>query len=355
MSDTNRTVKITSGGTAGDDRPVTTVSAQTNTSTTKPKTTDTDSAVVVAATSTATAPAPAAPAPAEAVTVSAQTVTSTSTPSGTQPGTGAEAGATLAASTGPSTAPAAPAAAAPAVPAQTPAAAPAPAVTAPAPAVTAPPNLRELVAHLMKVLATTAIEAVDAVVQLMAELRAVLNAPSSLGQGVSNRHASSALHPSDSIVVLLKETLHRASMPGAPSPAPNRARSAHGSVDATPATPVSVMLKSTVPVLANPQRPGPFGLPAPTEEAVTALVAMSISIWALLYSALPGLSGLFAAGATGVRIGYRQAKARVTLHDMKFARFVRSGPIGVVRTGSPAVAPVSIASGDGARHLKIAS
>ncbi|UGU30911.1 hypothetical protein LT350_31130 [Mycolicibacterium smegmatis] len=354
MSDTSRTVKITSGGTADDDRPVTTVSAQTNTSVTKPKTTDADSAVVVAATSTATAPAPAAPAPAEAVTVSAQTVTSTSTPSATQPATGAEAGTTLAAaSTGPSTAQAPPAAPAPAVPVQTPAAAPAPAVTAPAPAVTAPPNLRELVAHLMKVLATTAIEAVDAVVQLMAELRAVLNAPSSLGQGVSNRHASSALHPSDSIVVLLKETLHRASMPGAPSPAPNRARSAHGSVDATPATPVSVMLKSTVPVLANPQRPGPFGLPAPTEEAVTALVAMSI--WALLYSALPGLSGLFAAGATGVRIGYRQAKARVTLHDMKFARFVRSGPIGVVRTGSPAVAPVSIASGDGARHLKIAS
>ncbi|WP_232836123.1 hypothetical protein [Mycolicibacterium smegmatis] len=252
----------------------------------------------------------------------------------------------MAASTGPSTAPAAPAAAAPAVPAQTPAA-------APAPAVTAPPNLRELVAHLMKVLATTAIEAVDAVVQLMAELRSVLDAPSSLGQGVSNRHASSALHPSDSIVVLLKETLHRASMPDAPSPTPNRVRSAHGSVDVTPATPVSAMLKSTVPVLANPQRPGPFGLPAPTEEAVAALVAMSI--WALLYSALPGLSGLLAAGATGVRIGYRQAKARVTLHDMKFARFVRSGPIGVVRTGSPAVAPVSIASGDGARHLKIAS
>lgn len=202
-------------------------------------------------------------------------------------------------------------------------------------------------------LATSAVEAVEAVVALMmADLRVVFGVPS-LGQGVANRHVPNALD-FDSVVVLLKQTLTHSSLSDLSAPTFDRARTSPlGFDELTPVTPVTVMLKSTVPVLADGARhPGSLGLPTPTEQAVTALVAMSI--WALLYSALPGLSGLAAAGATGVRIGYRQAKARMTLHDMEFARFVRSGPIGVVRTGSP-VLVAARADEAAVRHLKIAS
>ncbi|WP_235623993.1 hypothetical protein [Mycolicibacterium goodii] len=325
---------------------MTTVSAQTNTSTIKPKT-ETDPAAPVAPTATA-APAPAAPA--EAVAVSAQTATPSSSPAPAAGSTsGAEAGTTVAAAESRAASAPAPAVStmeAPAVPATAP---PAPAV-----ATAAPPDLRALVAQLLKMLATSAVEAVEAVVALMmADLRVVFGVPS-LGQGVANRHVPNALHPSDSIVVLLKQTLTRSSLSDLSAPTFDRARTSRlGFDELTPVTPVTVMLKSTVPVLADGARhPGSLGLPTPTEQAVTALVAMSI--WALLYSALPGLSGLAAAGATGVRIGYRQAKARMTLHDMEFARFVRSGPIGVVRTGSP-VLVAARADEAAVRHLKIAS
>lgn len=69
------------------------------------------------------------------------------------------------------------------------------------------------------------------------------------------------------------------------------------------------------------------------KEAVTALL-VSVSLWALITAALPGLGGLAAIGATGVRIGYRQAKAGLALRTTELARFAAGGPIGVVRSDS---------------------
>jgi hypothetical protein len=73
--------------------------------------------------------------------------------------------------------------------------------------------------------------------------------------------------------------------------------------------------------------------PSLLEGAVTALL-VSVSLWALITAALPGLGGLAAIGATGVRIGYRQAKAGLALRTTELARFAGGGPIGVVRSDS---------------------
>jgi hypothetical protein len=60
----------------------------------------------------------------------------------------------------------------------------------------------------------------------------------------------------------------------------------------------------------------------------------SPALAALLYAALPGVGGLLIVTGAGVRLGYRQAKARITLQTAGIARFAHSGPIGVVRSGS---------------------
>ncbi len=70
--------------------------------------------------------------------------------------------------------------------------------------------------------------------------------------------------------------------------------------------------------------------------AVTTLLA-SVSLWALLSAALPGLGGLMATGATGVRIGYRQARAGLALHRTDLARFAPTGPLGVVVADSSVI------------------
>ena len=67
--------------------------------------------------------------------------------------------------------------------------------------------------------------------------------------------------------------------------------------------------------------------------AVTALL-VSVSLWALFTAALPGLGGLAAISATGVRIGYRQANAGAALRATGLLRFAAGGPIGVVRSDS---------------------
>jgi len=74
-------------------------------------------------------------------------------------------------------------------------------------------------------------------------------------------------------------------------------------------------------------------VPAFIKGAVAAVV-LSVSLWALFTAALPGLSGLAALSATGMRIGYRQAKAGSALHATELGRFVASGPIGIVRSDS---------------------
>ena len=58
------------------------------------------------------------------------------------------------------------------------------------------------------------------------------------------------------------------------------------------------------------------------------------SLWALAAAALPGVGGLGILTATGVRVGYRQAKAGFVLPAAGIARFARPGPLGVVRSGS---------------------
>jgi hypothetical protein len=87
-------------------------------------------------------------------------------------------------------------------------------------------------------------------------------------------------------------------------------------------------------------------------DAVTA-VAVSVSIWALVYAALPGLGGMLSFGTIGVRIGYRQSSAGIALCSPSMARFVRPGPIGVVRSGSLVSVHVRTTAADRTtRHLR---
>ncbi len=134
----------------------------------------------------------------------------------------------------------------------------------------------------------------------------------------------------NSIVTLLKKILAYSSSMKVGSPTPADALASDFSLDEV-ITSLTSMLQGAAPVLADAWRP--FNAKAtPTQKAVTALVAMSL--WALISAALPGLGGLFAVGATGVRIGYRQAKAGITLRTTELARFAKAGPIGTVRSGS---------------------
>ena len=88
---------------------------------------------------------------------------------------------------------------------------------------------------------------------------------------------------------------------------------------------------SGLPLLGH-TRSGSTGVLSTVERVIGAFVA-SISITALAAFALPGLSALLAACAAGTGIGYRQARAGATLPSVT-ARFVGSGPLGVVRSGS---------------------
>ena len=63
-------------------------------------------------------------------------------------------------------------------------------------------------------------------------------------------------------------------------------------------------------------------------------IRQSPALAALLLAALPGLGGLLVLTGAGTRLGYRQAKAGIALRTAGIARFARSGPIGVVRSGS---------------------
>ena len=60
----------------------------------------------------------------------------------------------------------------------------------------------------------------------------------------------------------------------------------------------------------------------------------SASLAELAVVALPGLCGLLFFTAAGVGIGHRQAKAGFALQTAGIARFARTGPLGVVRSGS---------------------
>jgi hypothetical protein len=230
-----------------------------------------------------------------------------------------------------------------------------PPVPPPAAAAAAAAAIQDLVACFVKALTTSAVDAINAAFQLAADIRAVLGIPWA-GPRKDNTYAAEALLPYSSILVLLKQSLSHSSLSAATVPLAVGNALAAG-FSRSEFVPLAVMLQSTAPALtlADVFRPD-YTEPTPLQKAVTALVA--VSLWALISAALPGLGGLFACGATGVRIGYRQANARAVLHSMEFARFARPGPIGIVRTGSlVAVHPQAVPAEHTAprQHLRLAS
>ncbi len=230
--------------------------------------------------------------------------------------------------------------------------APAPATPAPKAVPVAAPGLGAAVAYLLKTLVIAAVDAVNAIVQLVAELRVTVGIPWATQPGGDLR-TPSALMPHSAIVVLLKKMMSRSlSQSGTPTMLGN--------------TVASGFTMDKIRTLSSSLQPAALALtgikfldcvsPGAVQGAITALAAMSL--WALLSAALPGLGGLFAFAATGMRIGYRQARAGITLPATAFARFARAGPIGVVRTGSlvsvhtRTPAPVQVPP---VRHLRLVS
>ena len=68
------------------------------------------------------------------------------------------------------------------------------------------------------------------------------------------------------------------------------------------------------------------------QHTVDAFLA-PLSMLALAALASPGVAGLLLLGAAGMFVGYRQARAASMLRAVGIARFVKSGPLGVVRSG----------------------
>jgi len=68
------------------------------------------------------------------------------------------------------------------------------------------------------------------------------------------------------------------------------------------------------------------------QHTVDAVLA-PLSVAALAALASPGATGLVLLCAAGMFIGYRQARAASMLRAVGTARFVKSGPLGVVRSG----------------------
>ena len=68
------------------------------------------------------------------------------------------------------------------------------------------------------------------------------------------------------------------------------------------------------------------------QHTVDAILA-PLSMLALAALASPGVFGLLLLSAVGMFVGYRQAKAASMLRAVGIARFVKAGPLGVVRSG----------------------
>ncbi len=78
----------------------------------------------------------------------------------------------------------------------------------------------------------------------------------------------------------------------------------------------------------------PGGLAAFFQSAGGVIAIVAVSLSALALAAVSGVAGMLASTAAGVRIGYRQAKARMALRASGIARFAVGGPVGVVRSGT---------------------
>lgn len=221
----------------------------------------------------------------------------------------------------------------------------------------APPAVREVVAYLLKVLATTAVEALHAVIHLVEGIRDALGLPLAI-EHIGNSHFPASVIDSsdpsdDKAVVGLKQTLTESLLPDVTLSTVGTALASGFTLSEIVS--LTETLESAGPALAEAWDSEGAGLMPTTKQAVTALV--TVSLWALFSSALPGLSGMFAAGVAGVRIGYRQAKARMALHSMELVRFVRPGPIGVVHSASQIKVPSRTFAVDRTErpHLRIAS
>lgn len=235
------------------------------------------------------------------------------------------------------------------------------AVAAPAPpaaAATTPPapvpsiaamNIGEAVAYLVQALATAALDVVNAIFQLVADLRATLGIPTA-GEGQQGHaYPSSAVLLHDSIAALLKKILSHSWSPTMASSALDRALAAGVGLMSW-----MTLLQPATAAFTDPR--SDCAQPGPIRGVITAMAAMSL--WALLAAAIPGLGGLLAFAATGMRIGYRQAHARMALRTTALARFVRAGPIGIVREGASVSLHSRTAPGDHPRwgqHLELAS
>ena len=68
------------------------------------------------------------------------------------------------------------------------------------------------------------------------------------------------------------------------------------------------------------------------QHTVDAVLA-PLSVLALAALASPGVAGLLLLSAAGMFVGYRQARAASMLRAVGIARFAKSGPLGVVRSG----------------------
>ncbi|MEV0670908.1 hypothetical protein [Mycobacterium sp. NPDC050441] len=218
-------------------------------------------------------------------------------------------------------------------------------------AAAATPQVRYAVAYFLKMLAYAAIGTVKNLIQLAADIRTVLSLPWA-SQAVGAAESLSAL-PYNTFVTLLKKILSESLLPTVGARTLSAALASDFSVDEIIS--LSSMLQRGAPSLTDLWHPNSTKS-SPIQKTIAALVVMSL--WALFYAALPGLSGLFVAGVTGVRIGYRQAKAGIALHTMELARFARPGPIGIVRTGSLVSVHMRTAPADHTarrQHLRIVS
>ncbi|CDO20315.1 hypothetical protein MMAG44476_02355 [Mycolicibacterium mageritense DSM 44476 = CIP 104973] len=195
----------------------------------------------------------------------------------------------------------------------------------------AAPTLQYAIAYLLRTLATTAINLVDAILQLPADIRAALGISWATPTVASYRALLLSTTPNVVLLNLIAPSSVPVGAPGAVSAAPTIYRSIEvdGGITLLAA---ALQPQAAAPAFIAAMRSG-HSVTGLIADAVTA-VAVTVSIWALVYAALPGLGGLVSFGAVGVRIGYRQSSAGIALLTPDLARFMRPGPIGVVRSGS---------------------
>lgn len=102
--------------------------------------------------------------------------------------------------------------------------------------------------------------------------------------------------------------------------------------DVTAALGLASTASTSARVASSDTVPGGFEAFFQSAGGLIAIVAVSLS--ALALAAVSGVAGMLASTAAGVRIGYRQAKARMALRASGIARFAVGGPVGVVRSGT---------------------